>query len=140
MPDKNWKKSLGLITHKSLEKPEKIPKVPKPIAPIGKRTKERIAKFGTETALHDTIWDSRSHRCCMCTRDIPERSPICFAHKLSKGMYEKYRYMEANIGLVCSIDCHAAMDKMYQGKLEVHIDMRNNLIEKLDNILLSNPE
>lgn len=87
MPSKDWKKNLGLIRHGE-PPPKKAPvvKASKPIAQVGKRTKERIALFGTETALHDSIWDSRPHRCELegCGINIPERMPWCFAHKLAK--------------------------------------------------------
>jgi len=37
--------------------------------------------------------------------------PWCFAHRLAKFMYPDYRLMIENIALVCSIECHAKVDK-----------------------------
>lgn len=61
--------------------------------------------------------------------------PWCFAHKLAKGQYKKYRYMPENISLVCGVLHHEAVDRLYQGKTEEHIDRRNALIDELDEIL-----
>lgn len=136
MPSKNWKKNLGLIRH-SEPPPKKVPtvKASKPIAQVGKRTKERIALFGTETALHDSIWASRPHICKICGNNNFARAPWCFAHKLAKGQYKKYRYMPENIDIVCSVPCHEAVDRLYQGKTEEILDRRNALIDELDEIL-----
>ena len=107
------------------------------ISPIGKRTKERISLHGSESYLHDSVWNIKEHRCEVCKKYIHnnERSPICFAHRLWKGMYKKYRYMEENIALVCSVHCHHELDKLYQWNSEEQVRNRNGLKSMLENIL-----
>lgn len=127
--------------HKTFFKQDLYPKkekIQKPIAQIGKRTKERIALHGTESALHDAIWESRVHSCEICGKHIVERQILCFAHRLAKGQYKKYRYMDQNIALVCSISHHEAVDRLYQWKTEEIINRRNLLIKELDFILDNN--
>lgn len=43
--------------------------------------------------------------------------------------------MPENIVLVCGVPHHEAVDRLYQGKTEEHIDRRNALIDELDEIL-----
>jgi len=136
LPPKNWKVQEGLIAHPIVrEKVDKPIKVGKPIAQVGKRTKERIKLYGTETELHDKVWESQEHNCQICWKYIQERMPWCFAHRLSKGQYKKYRYMPENISLVCSPQCHIEVDRIYQWKTEDHINMRSNFIGILDEVL-----
>lgn len=56
--------------------------------------------------------------------------PQCFAHKLSKGLYEKFRYLKPNIGVVCSIKCHHTQDKRLESP-----EVRNELEKEFDLLL-----
>lgn len=118
-------------------KPVTLKKKPKKINPIGKRTRDRIKTQWTETEIHNSIWIKRLHNCEECRIYITSHmyGPHCFAHRLSKGMYKQYRYLEENYALVCSIKCHHLIDEKYQGKTEEHINRRNELISYLDNII-----
>lgn len=56
--------------------------------------------------------------------------PQCFAHKLSKGMYEKFRYLKQNIAVVCSIKCHHSLDETLNDQ-----SVRNDLEKEYDLLL-----
>ena len=118
-------------------KPVSGKKKPKNLNKIWKRTRERISLHGSEWTIHDKVWDTRLHNCEICWTFISDdnKAPHCFAHRLWKGMYKKYRYMEENIALVCSIWCHYKLDELYQGKTLEHISLRNNLKLQLDYLL-----
>jgi hypothetical protein len=82
-----WKNSLPPLptkpnSRKNASRPEKPdnskPILPqgkidrkKPIAKVGKRTKERIAKHGTESELFARIWAVASPFCEICGDRIP---------------------------------------------------------------------
>lgn len=128
-----------MIDYSSMRFPKPVTekKFKKPIRKVGKIAKARISKHGTETQLHDRVWAKQHHYCEMCGAYIhdSDRRAWCFAHRLSKGMYKQYRYMEENIALVCSEKCHHELDKKYQGKTLGVVNRRNQLIIKLDGIL-----
>lgn len=127
----------NMINYQAFPKPTKIRKVSKKISPIGKRTRERISLHGTESDLHDEVWNKRDHHCEVCHHYIHnnEKSSICFAHRLWKGMYKAYRYLPDNIALVCSVACHHKIDKLYQGNEEFQINNRKNLVTLFDNLI-----
>jgi hypothetical protein len=56
--------------------------------------------------------------------------PQCFAHKLSKGLYEKFRYLKQNIGIVATIKCHGKQDKDLESQ-----EVRNDLEKEFDLLL-----
>ena len=121
-----------MINYQAFPKPIKVVKVLKRLSPIGKRTKKRLVENGSETDLHNTVWDTEPHICEVCLQYIQERSPVCFAHRLSKGMYPEYRYLTKNIWLVCSIDCHHKFDTLYQWRSDFQINHRNYLMDLFD--------
>lgn len=77
-PEKGWKSSLAFGVSISTKKDRK------PIATVGKRTKERVKVNGTESDLFKHIWNTRPHFCEICSDPIPEPKPECFSHRLSK--------------------------------------------------------
>ena len=72
----------------------------------------RKRKNTGEKELFKKVRDSRPHYCIICKKHIIEAQARCFAHLLAKGMYQKYRLYEANIALVCSIECHKCIDSI----------------------------
>lgn len=108
-----------------------------PLAPIGKKKKERLKNQWSEVDVFRDIWNERPHFCEICWIEVKnafmnERlvKPQCFAHILAKWMYPKFRMMKENIMQVCSINCHTQCDEM-------HLDLwvRKELEEKFDFIL-----
>jgi hypothetical protein len=62
--------------------------------------------------LFQRIWNTRVHKCYLCSEYIPEMKSFCFAHILSKWRYPEYKFEENNIALVCSQDCHKKLDSI----------------------------
>jgi len=100
------------------EKPQKVAKSyvlkRSKIRAIWTRKKRRLAEFGGENTMFLEIWNDRPHICEECRWKIPEMQTFCFAHKLSKWVFPEFRMIPENIALVCSISCHAKVDKRYQ--------------------------
>lgn len=88
----------------------------KPLAPIGKRTKERLLEnWPMNTFFIQEVWDKREHRCEICHTHIPEPLAVCFSHILSRGRYPSLAYKPNNIRLVCSEFCHKENDFINKG-------------------------
>jgi hypothetical protein len=144
MPAKNWKKDFDkfAITPMTKSKPEKEKKVTKPlkrtpIAPIGKKKKARILEEGSEVDLFRKIWNTRPRVCEECGKPVKGAflgkaliKPQCFSHKLPKGMYSKFRLLEENIDLVCSMECHTENAKKYED-LETRYNMEKEFTSLL---------
>lgn len=125
-------------------KPSTKPIKKTPLAKVGARKKARISEYGTESAFFARIWNERvEHGMIWCDECKHEevRTPVldsklirpeCFAHKLSKWLYEKFRYLKQNIGVVCSVKCHHAQDKRLEAQ-----EVRNELEKEFD-LLLKN--
>lgn len=112
---KNWKKDFWMtLFTDNRTKPEKVKKVPKPlkqtpIKQIWKRKKEQLKK-GSQTDVFSKIWIYREHICEYCKDPIPEPLSFCFAHRLWKWVYPEFIHEIRNISLVCSPECHHALD------------------------------
>lgn len=160
MPKSDWKKDFGKVkivdnrekpqkVVKQKKEPKKTPlkKPTKPIKQIGERKKRRISEYGTESDHFRRVWEARVEHgdiwCEVCGEEVREPfvqnsetgkwnivKPQCFAHKLAKGMYEKFRYLEQNIGLVCSIKCHNEQDKLLNDPM-----IRKNMEDEFDLLL-----
>lgn len=81
-----------------------------PIKKISYKRKKRLLLY-SEKDLFMTVWNNRLHNCAICSASIREPQSRCFAHILPKGTYPKYRLYDNNILLVCSIECHAEVDR-----------------------------
>ncbi len=110
---KKTPKPLNRIGKRGLEKLERWEELIRktPVKQIWERASKRIRENGTESALFQEIWEERPHICDMCGKTIPEPLSWCFPHILPKGKYPALRYNKRNIGLVCSIECHAEQDR-----------------------------
>lgn len=73
------------------------------------RSKARKATGERETFA--AVWAGREHRCEICGAPIREAAPWCFSHKLPKSTFPEYRLIPQNLALVCSVECHAAVDR-----------------------------
>jgi hypothetical protein len=126
-------------------KPSQKPIKKTPIKKVGARKKKRISEYGTESAFFARIWEKRVKAgdiwCDICGEEV--KSPVlggklirpeCFAHKLAKGMYPNndIRYLEENIGVVCSAECHHKQDEMYND-LEVRNNMEREFLSIIQN-------
>ena len=125
-PQRGWKNDLAFSLSPRVKK-ECKPLKRTPIKMIGKKKSLRLKMEGSETDVFDQIWKDRPHTCEICSKFIPEQCSFCFAHILAKGLFPKYRYYEKNIALVCSIACHAAIDKKYQTVLS-RVEFEKTLI------------
>lgn len=141
MPSKDWKKDLRfwVITPEKVKKEVHQPKR-KPIAPIGKKKKERLKNEGSEVDTFRIVWEETPHVCQECWKPIHNAfinnkliKPQCFPHKLPKSMFPKLRLLKENIWLVCSIDCHHKFDKKWKD-----LEIRRNFEQELLLILNSN--
>jgi hypothetical protein len=95
-PESGWKSSLSYGVSTSPKKPKRK------IAPFGKRTKERIAKYGTESEFFiKEIWDKRPHVCEQCGKRLREPKPHNFDHIIAKSRDASKRYDPNNIRLLC---------------------------------------
>lgn len=81
-----------------------------------KKWKPGPRKATGERAVFEYVWLTRPHECAIC-RDadgnptrIANAAPHCFAHQWGKGTHGGERLDPANIVLVCSTACHAAVD------------------------------
>jgi hypothetical protein len=120
-----------------------------PLKKVWARKKKRIAEYGTESDFFFKVWeeagwlDSPVICSCGCTELVKHPfvqdaetgkwklvKPQCFAHILSKGMYEKFRYLRENIGIVATSDCHKRQDERYNDRV-----VRNHKEAKFDLIL-----
>lgn len=113
-----------------------------PLKQIGERKKRRISEYGTESDFFVRIWNERVEAGMIWCDECKENEvktpvldgklvkPQCFAHKLSKGLYDKFRYLKPNIGVVCSIKCHHAQDKRLESQ-----EVRNDLEKEFDLLL-----
>ena len=119
---------------KEKKKPKPLKRTPlkpptKPNAQIWKKRRERIDSGGSETDMNREIWNTRPHACEQCwvvmewalepfkwIEDAKGEKvqklirPECFAHKLAKKMYPQHRLDPRNIEMVCSRECHKAVD------------------------------
>jgi len=122
-------------------KPSTKPIKKTPLKQIGERKKRRISEYGTESDFMVRVWKERVECgniwCEVCGEEV--RTPVlndklvkpqCFAHKLSKGMYEKFRYLKQNIAVVCSIKCHHSIDETLNDQ-----SVRNDLEKEYDLLL-----
>jgi len=160
MPKGNWKAWLAFSpkTTSTKEKKEKEVKPKKelkrtplkpstkpikktPLAKVGARKKARISEYGTESDFMVRVWKERVECgnlwCEVCGEEVKTPvlneklvKPQCFAHKLSKGMYEKFRYLKQNIAVVCSIKCHHSLDETLNDQ-----SVRNDLEKEFDLLL-----
>lgn len=168
MPSKWWKRELPGSHIASMpwkapkeKKPPKplkrtpLPPPTKPIAKIGKRKKERISLYGTESDFFFCVWEYNGWLVkdiicsCWCKKKVVKPfiqdektgkwklvKPQCFSHKLSKGLYERFRYLKENISIVATKECHDRKDKelidqVKRNELEAELDMiLNGLSEK----------
>jgi len=76
----------------------------------------RARKATGERELFARVWADRPHRCEECGAPIREAAPWCFAHKLPKSTFPEFRLCDANVRLVCSLACHAAVDRQRKVK------------------------
>lgn len=98
-PEKGWKSSLAFGVSTSIKKDKK------PIATIGKRTKERVKVNGTESDLFKHIWNTRPHFCEECGKSLQIPRPHNFDHVIAKSRDSSARYDPNNIRLLC-YSCH----------------------------------
>lgn len=85
------------------------------IAKVGKKRTERLKNGGSEVRIHERIYESRKH-CEICFTEVKNPQPWSFAHILSKKDYPFLRLFENNFVFVCSIECHAEVDRHLAGK------------------------
>lgn len=130
-------------------KPSTKPIKKTPLAKVGARKKARISEYGTESDFFFLCWEDagwlEKEVICSCGCGEPVRQPFvydeekekwklvkpqCFAHKLSKWLYEKFRYLKQNIGIVATIKCHHKQDKDLESQ-----EKRNELEKEFDLLL-----
>jgi len=108
-----------------------------PLAPIGKKKKERLKNEWSEVDVFLEVWNTRPHFCEICWIEVKNAfmnwrlvKPQVFPHILSKWLYPKFRLLSDNIWIVCTINCHQEFDRM-------HLDqwVRRELEEKFTSIL-----
>lgn len=89
-----------------------------PLKKVGRKRKERLENWWSETIVFNDIWEKRLHICEYCNWPVRNHlwfivktpEPANFAHKLSKFLYPACRLIPENIALVC-FDCHSKLDK-----------------------------
>lgn len=82
------------------------------VKPISEKRKTRI-KDNWESKMFREIWNEREHICYVCKGNIPEPLTYVFAHICPKGTYPELRNVKKNIALVCSLNCHQEVDKLF---------------------------
>jgi hypothetical protein len=95
--------------------------------------RQKARKATGELEMFSTIWQTRPHVCAECRAEIKEAAPWCFSHKLPKSTFPEYRLVQANISLVCSIKCHAAVDRQRK-------EMTAEWVEENERWLQEHPE
>ncbi len=116
-----------------------------PLAPIGKKKKERLKNEWSEVDVFQERWITGDRLCevCLLQWKTPEKSkvkdafinwklikPQCFPHRLSKWLYPQFRLLLENVWLVCWIDHHSEFDKIY-----AEPEVRRTVEEKFNLIL-----
>lgn len=130
-------------------KPSTKPIKKTPLAKVGARKKARISEYGTESDFFFKVWEfagwlEKAVICtCGCKQVIKDPfiqdeesgkwklvKPQCFAHKLAKWLYPRFRYLRQNIGLVATFKCHSTQDKQLESP-----EVRNELEKEFDLLL-----
>lgn len=105
------------INHAHLNKKIQTYKLPvqkKATKQISKKRAARIKNNG-EAKMFKEIWNEREHICYVCKSSIPEPLTYVFAHLCPKWTYPELRNIKKNIALVCSLNCHNEVDKLFSG-------------------------
>lgn len=151
-PDRLWKYGVwttckDCINQKRMENP--TPELKRTeVRKVWKKTICRLKEKGSESKVHVEIWKTRPHICQNCWLEIKFFDPSCFAHILSKWMYDKWRYDKNNYALVHSVrdiknsetletyNCHWEFDtKMTWKKLEFEKLLEEWDLEKIENFI-----
>lgn len=116
-----------------------------PLAPIGKKKKERLKNEWSEVDVFQERWLTGDQCCeiCLLQGKKPEDAkvknafmngklikPQCFPHRLAKWLFPQFRLLLENIWLVCWIWHHTEFDLLH---LEPAV--RNALEEKFNLII-----
>lgn len=116
-----------------------------PLAPIGKKKKERLKNEWSEVDVFQERWLTGDQCCeiCLLQGKKPEDAkvknafmngklikPQCFPHRLAKWLFPQFRLLLENIWLVCWIGHHTEFDLLH---LEPAV--RNALEEKFNLII-----
>lgn len=104
-----------------------------PLAPIGKKKKERLKNEWSEVDVFLEKWNTSERICEVCWKEVTNAfmnwrlvKPQCFPHKLSKWRYPEYRYNIKNISICCSIACHSELDSYNAHKDQEIINFINS--------------
>ena len=104
-----------------------------PLAPIGKKKKERLKNEWSEVDVFLEKWNTSERICEVCWKEVKNAfmnwrlvKPQCFPHKLSKWRYPEYRYNIKNISICCSIACHSELDSYNAHKDQEIINFINS--------------
>lgn len=98
-----------------------------PVAKVGKKRAERIARGDTETKAHKQVY-SKTQNCIICGKYVYTEDeeqlphPLHFAHILSKKDWAHLRTFPNNYALVCSIEHHDELDTRIAGKNKKKIE------------------
>lgn len=93
---------------------------------ISKKRIDRI-KDNWEAKMFQEIWNEREHICYICKKNIPEPLTFVFAHICPKWTYPELRNIKENLALVCSLNCHQEVDKLFSWiKRQEHIQEMYN--------------
>ena len=150
-PEKWWKKELQFSKMREMpwkvkaEKKAPVPLKRTPLAPIGKKKKERLKNEWSEVDVFRERWETGDQCCEVCLKMGKSKKealvknafinwklikPQCFPHILSKGLYPRFRLLVECVWLVCWIEHHDIFDSWYRD-----IEVRNEIEKRLDEIL-----
>ncbi len=94
----------------------------------------KARKATGEREVFARVWADRPHRCEECGAPIREAAPWSFSHKLPKSTFPEYRLCDANIRLVCSLECHAAVDRQRKSRTAEWIANNQAWLESSKNV------
>lgn len=80
---------------------------------ISKARQEYLKSWYTETTVFKELREEREHMCMNCKWIIKSFDTYIFAHIVHKSISKKHRLNKNNIILVCSINCHNEIDKVF---------------------------
>ena len=83
-----------------------------------------------ELAIFEYVWITRERKCEICSARIHEFKAWRGAHKLPKGTFPEYRLIPQNIALVCSVECHGAVDRQRKSRTQEWISENEKWIAK----------
>jgi hypothetical protein len=100
------------MVHKTFFKSDVLPS-----KKVKKIWKPKPRKSTGERELFASVWASCDKRCEICGEYIYQPAPWSFAHRAPKGTYPEYKLVPTNLSIVCSLECHASVDRQRKQKM-----------------------